>query len=526
MSAGGYETSQVTAELLGPVLSRSTAPKILEVGCGIGGACFFFANEYNADVYGVDINEVGIEMAKRELETDPVKKGSCKFDVLDVSKADFEECTFDIIYSRDVLLHLSVPDKKELFEKFKLWLKPSGMVCVCDYSLGPKSAVKVSDAFQEYMRTRAYHLVSPQNYKQIFVDVGFEEDFVVAEDRQLWYCQISQKELDRVLTPGPARDAFLETQSQKDLDKLIKVYQDKITMTLRGDRSYVILTATKQPSHYKERCEVVDAYRTLSEKNFIMSCDGNVSCRVKGSQGDELFLVTPSGVMIPDLTPDKVVLCHNNSGKAAPGESYKPSSESGLHDCIYRARPDVGAIVHLHSIYVCALACCRLPLPPAHYAACELMQEFDFSDPAGGSTYRNVNLEDAVVKCAPYHTYGTRPLSQATLNGLGQNHAVLMANHGAVVVGENMEMALYNAERLERECEIYWRCLQMQSVGPPKPLTLTEIRDLQKADETYGQEHPDKAVDDDVSDATPDMEAISVSPSSATDGSDVSESSD
>ena len=158
------------------------------------------------------------------------------------------------------------------------------------------------------------------------------------------------------------------------------------------------------------------------------------------------------------------------------------------------------------------------------------MQEFDFSDPTGGSTYRNVNLEDAVVKCAPYHTYGTRPLSQATLNGLGRNHAVLMANHGAVVVGENMEMALYNAERLERECEIYWRCLQMQSVSPPQPLTLTEIRDLQKADETYGQEHPDKTVDDAIddaeSDATPDIEALSESPSSTTSGSDVSDNDD
>ena len=154
------------------------------------------------------------------------------------------------------------------------------------------------------------------------------------------------------------------------------------------------------------------------------------------------------------------------------------------------------------------------------------MQEFDFSDPVGGSTYRNVNLEDAVVKCATYHTYGTRPLSQATLEALGQNHAVLMANHGAIVVGENMEMALYNVERLERECEIYWRCLQMQSVGPPKPLSLNEIRHLQEADETYGQEHPEKSIEDIVetkSDTTPDVEAISVAPSSSTSESEISD---
>jgi L-fuculose-phosphate aldolase len=181
-----------------------------------------------------------------------------------------------------------------------------------------------------------------------------------------------------------------------------------------------------------------------------------------------------------------------------PGELYKPSSESGLHDCIYKARPDVGAIVHMHSIYVCALAGCRLPLPPAHYAVCELLQTFDFANPLGGST--KVSLDDATVQCASYHTYGTAALAAATLKGLGKNHAVLMANHGAIVVGPDLETAMYKAERLERECEIYWRCRQLHS--PPQPLTLEEIRDLQQADESYGQDHPEKpeiGADDDSS---------------------------
>jgi len=486
MSAGGQETTLETAKLLEPVLSKVKAPKILEVGCGIGGACFFFASEYNADVHGVDSNDIGIQMAKLELLKNPLAQGSCRFETLDITTADFAKETYDIIYSRDVLLHLTNEQKQGLVRKFKSWLKPGGMVCICDYCLGPKSAIQVSDEFQKYMDTRGYHLVTPQNYKMLFVDAGFGDDCVESRDRQLLYCQTSQKEIDRIIVPGPARDKFLKAHTQQDLDKLALVYQDKITMTLRGDRSYVMLTAVKQPSFHALRKQVIQAYRTMSDKSYIMSCDGNVSCRAT----NDTFLVTPSGVVIPELTPNKVVLCHNN-GKAAPGEHYKPSSESGLHDCIYRARPDVGAIVHSHSVYVCALACCRLPLPPAHYAVCELLQNFDFSNPAGGWTSAaTVTADDATVKCAPYHTYGSKALGEATLQGLGKNHAVLMANHGAVIVGADLETAMYNAERLERECEIYWRCLQMQSVGPPKPLSLKEIQELQTADQSYGQEHP------------------------------------
>jgi L-ribulose-5-phosphate 4-epimerase len=497
MSAGGHETSLETARLLAPVLDSNPRPVILDIGCGIGGSAFFFATEYGATVHGVDINSIGIDLANKELQANPVAKGKCIFQTIDVTSDDchYDEGTFDVIHSRDVILHLDHKQKMKLFTKFQTWLKPGGMVIICDYCLGPKSAVKISDDFQKYMDTRGYHLLTPQDYKQAFVDSGFEADFVNAQDQQLWYCQMARKEIDRVLLPGPNRDLFLEQKTQADLEKLAKVYDDKITMTLRGDRSYVMVTATKTPSNYSLRKEVVEAYKTVSKKNYIMSCDGNVSCRASA----DTFMITPSGVTIPDLTPDKVVLC-NMDGKAVQGEKYKPSSESALHNCIYKERPDVGAIVHIHSIYACALACCRLPLPPAHYAVCELLQNVDFSNPAGGTTGKPISLDDLTVKCAPYHTYGSKALAEATMKGLGKNHAVIMANHGAIVVGENMEMAMYNADRLERECEIYWRCLQMQMVGPPKPLTMSEIRDLKKADETYGQNHPDEDLEEEFSD--------------------------
>lgn len=510
MSAGGHETSLETARLLAPVLTTRSAPTMLDIGCGIGGAAVFFATEYGATVKAVDVNSIGIEKADETLEEiSPLPKGKVDFEVLDVTSDDchFDDETFDIIYSRDVMLHFSQKQKESLFAKFKKWLKPGGMICICDYCLGPKSARGVTPEFQTYLDTRGYHLLTPADYQKSFVQAGFQADFVDAEDKQLWYCRMARTEIDRVWLPGPKQEAFLKEKTQKDLEKLNKVYEDKINMTLRGDRSYVMVVATKTPTVYKEREQVADAYKMVSKKNLIMSCDGNVSCR--STSDKEHFLITPSGVEIANLTADKVVLCSMKDGKALPGETYKPSSESRLHDCIYRERRDVGAIVHTHSIYACALACCRLPLPPAHYAACELLREVDFSSTSGGTT--TVTMEDTSIKCADYHTYGTKKLAEATLQGLGKNFAVLMANHGALVVGPDMETALYNADRLERECEIYWRCVQLQMVGPPKPLSMPEIEALQKRDQTYGQDHYDEDEEEDVD--PPALETLSDSSS-------------
>ena len=487
MSAGGLETTLETADYLKPVLlnrQRQGGAKMLDVGCGIGGVAFFFAQEYGAHVHGVDVNEVGIGMAQEALAGKNMCKGSCKFEVDDITSMSFPEGSLDIIYSRDVLLHIPNDTKTTLFAKFYQWLSPGGMICIGDYCIGHKSAEVMDPVFQAYLEARDYHMLSTAGYKDMFVQAGFDKDCVTSEDRQLWYCRTSQKEIDRLSKPGPARDEFLKSHTEEVVANLEKTYRNKIEMTLRGDRSYVMVTATKHPQYYQLRKAVSDAYKKISADKLVFSCDGNVSARANADS----FLITPSGVDVADVTAQKVVLCNNN-GKALAGESYKPSSEYNLHSIVYRNRPDVGGIVHSHSIYACALASCRLPLPPTHYSVCELLSIFDFSSPANGSTGLTVTPEDAVVKCGDYHTYGTKELAEATYAALGQNHAALMANHGTLVTGPDLEMALYNSYRLERECEIYWRALQMGSVGPPKPLTLKEIDDLQRMDETYGQEH-------------------------------------
>ena len=89
------------------------------------------------------------------------------------------------------------------------------------------------------------------------------------------------------------------------------------------------------------------------------------------------------------------------------------------------------------------------------------------------------------VQCSTYHTYGTFELATATLAALGQNYACFLANHGAVVVGTDLADAMHKTERLERECEIYWRAKQL---ARPIPLTVEEIDSLAVRDQTYGQD--------------------------------------
>ncbi|HNI07611.1 MAG TPA: class II aldolase/adducin family protein, partial [Thiobacillaceae bacterium] len=163
---------------------------------------------------------------------------------------------------------------------------------------------------------------------------------------------------------------------------------------------------------------------------------GNVSARSRSG-----FLITPSGRDMTGLgTADVVPVAMDG---AAP-EGLKPSSEWRFHRDIYAAFPEADAIVHAHSPFAVALACLRRNIPPFHYMVAM----------AGG----------ADIRCAPYATFGTQALSDAVLEALKDRRACLMANHGLVAWGRDLEGALALALEVEALCGQYLRCLQ---VGEP-----------------------------------------------------------
>ena len=132
---------------------------------------------------------------------------------------------------------------------------------------------------------------------------------------------------------------------------------------------------------------------------------------------------------------------------------FAPTSEIDLHLGAYR-RHQAGAVVHAHSPVGTALACVLDELPLIHYQMLAL----------GGP-----------IRVAPYATFGTPELAELTLDALEGRAAALMANHGMIAVGPDLDAAVENALLLEWACELYWRAA---AVGRPRTLDAGQAQDF------------------------------------------------
>ncbi|MEM7542586.1 MAG: class II aldolase/adducin family protein [Pseudomonadota bacterium] len=199
-------------------------------------------------------------------------------------------------------------------------------------------------------------------------------------------------------------------------------------------------------------CRVMN---TLAETGLNTGSAGNASVRT--SIG---LLVTPSGVKPAAMTPDSSVLIAKNSDVIGAG---RPSSEWRFHLDIYRARADAQAIVHVHSPYATVLACLHEPIPAFHYMVAV----------SGGSR----------IPCASYATFGTQALSDAVLEALGVGNACLIANHGLVTVGKDLDAALNLTLEVESLARQY--CVA-KSLGSPVLLDDAEMNRVLEKFKDYG----------------------------------------
>lgn len=180
------------------------------------------------------------------------------------------------------------------------------------------------------------------------------------------------------------------------------------------------------------------AARGLAADGLVTGTAGNVSARA-----GELVVATPTGARLDELEPAQIAVV-DLDGEQVAGD-LAPTSELGLHLGIYR-RHDAGAVVHTHARFATALACVIDELPVVHYQMLAL----------GGP-----------IRVAPYATFGTAELAELTLEALEGRSAALMANHGAIAYGPDLETAVQQALLLEWACELYWRA---SVIGPPRTL--------------------------------------------------------
>ena len=205
----------------------------------------------------------------------------------------------------------------------------------------------------------------------------------------------------------------------------------------------------------KERKEVIEYSIKLNSTNLSPLRSGNIS--VRGIEnGVEGFFITPSGKKYELLKPEDIVflslseekdfLSWFNSGK-------NPSSEWRFHQDIYVNKKEAKAIVHAHSTCATAVSSHQKNIPAFHYMVAV----------AGG--------ED--LKCTKYATFGTKQLSRNIIKALKNRTACLIANHGQVAFGDNLERAFELAQEIENICHQYINALR---IGIPKILSKKEMK--------------------------------------------------
>ena len=207
--------------------------------------------------------------------------------------------------------------------------------------------------------------------------------------------------------------------------------------------------------------KLLNITQKLAELGLNKGTSGN--CSVRFGDG---FLVTPSGMSVDDMTPASMVKMQFDGSYEA---EKIPSSEWRFHRDILASRIDINAIVHTHSMFATTLACLHKDIPPFHYMIAAV----------GGDS----------IRCAPYALFGSQALSDNALMALLDRKACLLANHGMIALGRDLDDALAVALEVENLCEQYWRILQIThgQFAELHILTDAEMREVFQQFKGYGK---------------------------------------
>ncbi|CAN8288508.1 unnamed protein product [Cochlearia groenlandica] len=229
VSTGGLET---TKEFVAK-MELKPGQNVLDVGCGIGGGDFYMADNFDVHVVGIDLS---VNMISFALERAIGLKCSVEFEVADCTTKTYPDNSFDVIYSRDTILHIQ--DKPALFRTFFKWLKPGGKVLITDYC---RNAETPSREFAEYIKQRGYDLHDVQAYGQMLKDAGFEN--VIAEDRTDQFLQVLRHELERV---EKEKEDFVKDFSEEDYNDIVGGWKAKLERCTSGEQKWGLFIANKK----------------------------------------------------------------------------------------------------------------------------------------------------------------------------------------------------------------------------------------------------------------------------------------
>ena len=176
------------------------------------------------------------------------------------------------------------------------------------------------------------------------------------------------------------------------------------------------------------RAEIVEVGRRLHSRAYVASNDGNISVRLS----DDRLLTTPKGVSKGFMTPDMIVATDLQGRKVAGDRD--PSSELLMHLAVYQNRPEVMAVVHAHPPAATGFAVAGIPLDRAVLA--------------------EVVTTLGSIPIAEYGTPSTPELADAVRKYIRAHDGLLLANHGALTIADELFAAYYKMETIEHFARI------------------------------------------------------------------------
>ena len=206
----------------------------------------------------------------------------------------------------------------------------------------------------------------------------------------------------------------------------------------------------------QEKEQVVRYGKKLIDRRLTTGSGGNISVC---NREKNLVAISPSGLDYYETTPEDIVIL-DIDGTLVEGK-HRPSSESGMHLAFYKNRADISGIVHTHSKFATAIACMGWELPAVHYL---------------------IGMAGHRVKCTGYATYGSDELAKKALETIGDSNAVLLANHGLIALGEDVDRAFSTAEHLEFVSEVYYLT---KTLGTPNILSDEDMDEVMKKFGTF-----------------------------------------
>ena len=205
--------------------------------------------------------------------------------------------------------------------------------------------------------------------------------------------------------------------------------------------------------------QLLDLALYLQASGLNEGSSGN--CSIRDRDG---FYITPSGLNPKAMSIDDMVFMDfNGTIESSQKPPREPSSEWRFHHDILKTRKDANVVIHTHSTFATTLSLFRKDIPAFHYMIAA----------AGGNS----------IRCTKYELFGTQALSDAALIALNDRKACLLANHGMIVIGRDIEDALNISHEVERLCEQYTYALQISS---PVILSDEEMGEVIEKFKSYG----------------------------------------